>query len=348
MRKRGDKEASRQGDLTRPRLTPAARRFLLVLLSHFLLVSSSLAAEFEQKNGPAMLRVKTERIDNGRVEMRLSDRLSATISIEGRTTLEVQPPEKIVLSPDWELDRKSKPQKTTLADGRVRWQQTFTLNPIKTGDLPLQLEPLVYREDAASENWEKIVWQPIPVHVGTEILEPDLRELRDATPPEQLPPLPVWRMPVLWAALPLAAVALCLGIVYYRRYARRPAVIPPQQWAMQELDRISALSLASQHEVEQFYTLLSDVLRKYLEARYQVRAQEQTTAEFIAAIQHSPHLTTEEQHTLHEVLERCDLAKFAREIPPAEECQATIAAARGLIAQTAARQVAHATPGEQA
>src|SRR5205807_3549896 len=194
---------------------------------------------------------KAERIDNGRVEIRLSDRLTATLSIEGRATLEAQPPEKIVLSPDWELDRKSKPQKTTLASGRVRWQQAFTLNPTKTGDLPLQLEPLVYREDPATENWEKIVWQPIPVQVGTEILEPDLRELRDATPAEQLPPLPVWRVPAVWAALPLAAIALCLGIVYYRRYARRPAAIPPEQWAMQELGRISALPLASQREVQQ-------------------------------------------------------------------------------------------------
>ena len=178
---------------------------LVVSLSLCLLVSLSAAgaAHIEQKQGAATLRIEVERIENGRPEIRLSDKITLTLSVEGSPSLEVQPLEKVTASPDWEVRQRFNPQKTNLADARVRWQQTFTLDPVKNGDVPLPVEADRYRESSGSI-WEEATWKAIPVHVSTEVLEADLRELRDATPPEQLPPVPVWRVPVGWAALPLA------------------------------------------------------------------------------------------------------------------------------------------------
>ncbi len=85
-----------------------------------------------------------------------------------------------------------------------------------------------------------------------------------------------------------------------------------------------------------FHTELSDVVRRYLELRFQLRAPRQTTAEFLESMRDAPQLTGEQQALLRDLLERCDLAKFARAAAPPEECQAAAAMARTFVQQTAA------------
>src|SRR5262249_20238867 len=87
---------------------------------------------------------------------------------------------------------------------------------------------------------------------------------------------------------------------------------------------------------ERYHTLLSDVVRGYLEKRFEVLASRQTTPEFLEAMRGSPQLTAPQQDLLREFLRRCDLAKFARANPSPEECRAAAAMARDFVEQTAA------------
>jgi|GEM_PF-825635 len=328
-RRQGDKETGRQGEGT-VRIVLK----LLVSLSPCLLVSwPSQAAQLEQKHGPATLRIEVERIENGRPEIRLSDKIAVILTIEGQAGLEVQPLDKVTASADWEISKISRPQKTPLPGSRIRWQQTFVLDPVKAGDLMVTIEPLKYRE-TTGDVWEETAWKAIPVHVGTEVLQADVQELRDATPPEQLPSLPVWRVPVAWAALPLALAGLGLAVAYCLRRARRQPPLPPDQWALRELERISGLPLNSQTEMEQFHLELSDVVRKFMALRFQLPAPEQTTAEFVIEMQKTAHLQREQQQTLRGLLEHCDLVKFARLMPSAGEAQQVLATARTLVEES--------------
>jgi hypothetical protein len=93
--------------------------------------------------------------------------------------------------------------------------------------------------------------------------------------------------------------------------------------------------LDGEPEVEQFHRRLSDVLRRYLELRLQLPALEQTTAEFLEHMHRAPQLTTAHQELLRSFLARCDLVKFAREIPSPDECRETAAMARRFIEETA-------------
>ena len=334
MGRPGDTETRRLGDReTRKQGIVRIVLKLLVSLSPCLLVWPCHATQLEQKQGPATLRIEVERIENGRPEIRLSDKITIILSIEGQATLEVQPLDKVTASADWEIGKISRPQKTSLPGSRIRWQQTFVLDPAKAGDLVLTLEPLKYR-DTSNGVWEEIAWKAIPVHVGTEILQADVQELRDATPPEQLPSLPVWRVPVAWAALPLALAGLGLAVVYCLRRARRQLPLPPDQWALRELERISGLPLNAQMEIEQFHMQLSDVMRKFMELRFQLPAPEQTTAEFVIEMQKTAHLQPEQREILRGLLEHCDLVKFARLLPSAGEAQQILATARTLVQES--------------
>ncbi|HLJ91998.1 MAG TPA: hypothetical protein VKU02_02280, partial [Gemmataceae bacterium] len=143
--------------------------FLAVYLLWLLPGTIALAAELEQKQGSATLRLEAETVKSDRVEIRLSDEIRLTMSMEGDAGLEVQPPEPRTTSPDWQVRREFAPERVPLPGGHVRWQERFRLSPLKPGDLSLALAPLRYRLSPDTEDWQEIAWRPIPVHVSTEI-----------------------------------------------------------------------------------------------------------------------------------------------------------------------------------
>ncbi len=309
--------------------------FLAVYLLWLLPGTIALAAELEQKQGSATLRLEAETVKSDRVEIRLSDEIRLTMSMEGDAGLEVQPPEPRTTSPDWQVRREFAPERVPLPGGHVRWQERFRLSPLKPGDLSLALAPLRYRLSPDTEDWQEIAWRPIPVHVSTEIFRADLSELRDIPPPEEVPPAPSMTAPFAWASLALAIVLLLLsGWALLRRRSRWTPALPPGAWALAELERIQLPVEFTERDVEHFFTRLSDVLRRYVELRYHLPAPEQTTAEFLEEMRRSPQLQPEQQAVLRDFLERCDLVKFARVQPSTEECRAAAERARTFVEQT--------------
>ena len=96
------------------------------------------------------------------------------------------------------------------------------------------------------------------------------------------------------------------ALVVGRRRAVKPAALPPHEWALRELTRLAERHPASGEEVEAYHTALSAVLRRYLEGRFQIPAERQTTAEFLEAVRKSSELTAEGQAALGEMLARPD------------------------------------------
>jgi len=301
------------------------------------------AAEYEQKQGNATLRIQASRVEGDQPEIRLADELSLTLELEGSASLEVQPLPRSTPSPDWEMGQSSNPEKSVLPGGRVRWRQTFRLKPVKAGELPLSLKPLRFREvgrignpsygkeERGLDKWQEVAWKPISVRVTTEIANADLSELRDVAPPEELPPAPSWRLPIYETLAALVVLGLLLGGWRLFRRRHRPIALPPDRWALGQLERLQGIPLGTDREVEQFHTLLSDVIRRFLELRFQLPAQEQTTAEFLEEMRRSSQLTAEQQALLRDLMERWDLVKFARAHPSAEECQVTAIMARDFV-----------------
>src|SRR5262249_6675334 len=124
----------------------------------------------------------------------------------------------------------------------------------------------------------------------------------------------------------------------------------PDAWAMQELDRLQALAPSDPAQVEHYHTLLSDVVRRYLERRFGIHASEQTSAEFLAALAESGQLPEAQHVDLRAFIERCDLAKYARADYSAEECRTAVQLAREFVKHTAkaSSQTATAPAGASA
>jgi hypothetical protein len=161
-------------------------------------------------------------------------------------------------------------------------------------------------------------------------------QLRDITGIEdqsRAPPRAWW--PVILGVAGALGMSLFLVTWRFCRQNTNQAKMLPGPWALAELSRIEVqIASADRDELNRYPTKLSEVVRLYLERRFQFRAPRQTTPEFLHDIQDSPLMPASYRELLKDFLERCDLAKFAQIQFPQEECQALAQTARKFVEET--------------
>jgi hypothetical protein len=218
----------------------------------------------------------------------------------------------------WRVRSAGEPTTAPLAGGRQRWEQSYRLVPDRPGELPLPLPPVRARA-AGRESVVELAFEPLAVRVTTELPRADLDEARGVTGPEPVPPGPPSFL-ASWLAAALGGVAVLGGALWWR--ARRRHAPPPEpaaaDWLAAELKRLEALDPAAADAAD----ALSDTARGYLARRYRVGADGRTTAELVAL------LPPEAAGPWRALLERCDLAKFARAGFTAQEWAGALASLR--------------------
>ncbi len=241
------------------------------------------------------------------------------IEVEGGPGLEVDGPRLGDAAGAWKA--QPSPWRDERRGERLVKVATVKLTQSQPGPAPLPSVKVRFREGQGP--WQEAEWVDI------------LRDMRPAPPPVPLPPLPPswarrWLPPLAWG---VGAVALLLagGWALSRRRPAPAPPLPPHRRALAELDRLAAVSA----EPAEYHTQLSHVLRRYLAERFGLRAPQQTTAEFLAAVAAVPELSAEAKELLRECFARCDLAKFAAARFAPEECRRSWELARAAVAGTA-------------
>jgi hypothetical protein len=157
---------------------------------------------------------------------------------------------------------------------------------------------------------------------------PDIRDIRA---PYLIPA--DWRVPVLIGT----AVALLLALLWlgWRWSRNRHPQLTLLQRTLRQLEATRSLMAAG--DARAFAVAVSDVVRAYVEERFNVRATQRTTAEFLrdCLSQVGSALQAHEQ-ALGEFLKFCDLAKFARWSLNGQEMQGMLASAQHFVETTAA------------
>ena len=156
--------------------------------------------------------------------------------------------------------------------------------------------------------------------------------LRDIRGPVPLPSELLW----LWIAVGAVLGGLLATLVWNKFFRAQPNAplipfVPPHQRAKHRLaDALALLSLP-----KPFCFAVSDALRLYLEERFDFRAPERTTEEFLADLQQTDLLNAAQKEFLTGFLTRCDLVKFAKHEPSEAELRNLHSAALTLVEETA-------------
>src|SRR5437867_4542578 len=157
-------------------------------------------------------------------------------------------------------------------------------------------------------------------------------DIRGIKAPVEIPSGWFW----LWCVLGgLGAAVLCyFAWRYWQKHRAKPptpeVIVPPHERARRRLQE----ALEFIHQPRPFCILVSDTLRLYLEEAFSMRAPERTTEEFLEELQSSALLSYAQKQLLGDFLMRCDLVKFARDQPPAEQLRELHQSACKLIDET--------------
>lgn len=127
--------------------------------------------------------------------------------------------------------------------------------------------------------------------------------------------------------------------VYLKRSLKRPltkntaSILTIDQIAIKKLFELGDQNLCQQNRAKEHYVELSDILRDYLELKYQINAHEQTSAEIFAAMEDKK-LPESASDTLKKILTLADLAKFAKQAPSPVENEQCLEDAISFIRKT--------------
>ncbi len=200
---------------------------------------------------------------------------------------------------------------------------------------PLSVEYFVGADTTA----RVIKTEPIKIEVRS--LNPsETGDIRDIKPP--VTPPRDWRRIIFTSVgflLLIAAVALTLWYLKRRRQGksllpmRKEPPRPPHELALEALQHLVESDYLATGKIKDYHSELADILRRYLEGRFFVDAMELTTDEVLAALEQD-RVDEDIIDQLQAILRPCDLVKFAKYIPEADEIQRITHAAFDFVHKT--------------
>jgi hypothetical protein len=259
----------------------------------------------------------TATAKSDKTTVRLSASIRVTLTVEGPAPLRVEVPKHLLVPEsdrDWKVQAVGSPAVTPAGAGRERWEHVYRLDPFADKTLRVEFAPL-------KVNGREVKPDGFNVEVTT-TAEAKEETARPVTPIEELPPPPppttsslVW----WWVASTLLMVVVA-AVAW--RVRRQPKPVPPREWAGAAFDRLEQ-NTAGAALVEG----VAAVVRGFIDRRFGIPATKLTTAELLAAAEQAG-WPVEQTDPLRLLLDDCDRAKFAGDVPDDDGCRDLLARGR--------------------
>ncbi len=187
-------------------------------------------------------------------------------------------------------------------------------------------------------NGREIALSSSPVEIEIRSVRGDKdQNLKDLKKQVEIPERGRW---IVWliAGAGLLALGIILWILRKRRSKRALHISPAQMQNRMDLAEADLRELLARgspdngHE-KQFYILLSEIVKRILEAGYVIHTAEQTTSEITDSLCKNPNLESGEIELIESFLLRCDIVKFAKYAPSRIENEAVSNDALQILAE---------------
>ncbi len=214
----------------------------------------------------------------------------------------------------------------------------------RTGEFEFPALPIALKDQNGKQL--EILTPPIKIQIESVLNEKDLN-LKDLKKQAEIEEPIRW---LLWLTMGAMGIILLLIAWWWMKRRRRPAFLPsfepevdPMDQAEADLRELLGQGLLDKGMVKQFYVRLTEIMKKALEASYQIQTIEKTTSEIMSAIALPPeHGGARTEPACLELVETlllsCDVVKFARYIPSRAESDESAAMAFQILVDCKARR----------
>ena len=227
---------------------------------------------------------------------------------------------------------------TTLNDGRVQYNQYLTLTSFEDSLFYIEPLPFVSGDDTVwSESLMLNVVQPFELD-SADMAITDIKGIYRA---------PIWWWGFLrWVLLALAVAGIGVGGYYLITYLQsrmgkreEDAVAaeplrPAEEVALEKLDIIREQKIWQTGQVKEYHTQLTDVVREYIDRRFEVSSAEQTSDETLRAMRPLLNDKKDLYEQLRKMLTLADLVKFAKWTTTPDENELSLRSAYAFVKET--------------
>ena len=194
---------------------------------------------------------------------------------------------------------------------------------ITSFDSALYLLPpflLIDGQDTVRSNQVALKVSTIPVNVDK---PEEFYDIKDVwKPPFVLADYYPWIIGILLALLLIAAAVYIIKRMRNRQslipFKKEEPKLPPYEQAIKELDAIKAQNLWQQGRSKEYYTLITETLRRYIVERFGINAMEMTSAEILDLIRKQADADSVYDN-LKQIMQLADFVKFAKFNPLPDE-----------------------------
>lgn len=218
--------------------------------------------------------------------------------------------------------------------------------------LTMKLEPLAIPDNVylgsltvsfvpSSKNGERQSISTDPVSLN--VTMPDAEFWKkldiDASASENYEKVNGYALWLVWGLIVLVLIMLALAVwlVYRWKHGKTAAEpqLPPHVIALAQLQDIMERKHIEKGEIMEFYNSVQNVLRQYIEARFNMHAPERTTEEFMDELRRAGNSSIAVHGSmLWKFLNHCDLVRFATLVPQEGEIKETFELCREFVEKT--------------
>ena len=140
----------------------------------------------------------------------------------------------------------------------------------------------------------------------------------------------------------LTLFLICVVAYVIKRMRNRQSILPfkkpepklpPHEQAIKELDEIKQQKLWQQGRSKEYYTLITDTLRRYIVDRFGINAMEMTSGEILDIIRKQQEATSVYE-SLKQIMQLADFVKFAKMRPLPDDNEQVMRYAETFVEET--------------
>ncbi len=205
------------------------------------------------------------------------------------------------------------PTDTTFESDRTRLIKKYGLTQFDSGRYVLPQQRVLINERV-------FYTDTLLVEVADVVVDTLVQPMFDIKPFLDVPPVKTnWLKYLLWVLLILAIIAGIVYLILHQKKKREEArrQLPPFEEALVALQTLDSSEFLKENRVKDYYSSLTEIVKRYLDREVDEAALESTTDELIATLElkkDAGQLEFDKTtiHKLREILKRADLIKFAK------------------------------------
>lgn len=270
------------------------------------------------------ISVELDRRDISR-ELTIGDPFELVVTVTHPQGLEVSMPYVDTLDPFMVIDQS---KQRIEEGGKTTNQYRYELVAFETGELHLPPFRFLMRSDSLIDT---LLSERVKINVAS-VLPPDMKDINDIKGAVRFPNLgPL----IIGAVLILAAILGYMAYRYLRNMRKVRAHARPLRpsWveAIIALEEIPVDEWIARGMIKKYYYTLSEILKRYLERRFEFRALEQTTTEIVDNMRL---LRIPQRDDFSRFFTSADQVKYAKYVPPGNEIASAVDKAKDLVNRT--------------